>query len=30
MVDGSAYEVIDTGTVKITERDKTGCVLEVV
>ena len=30
MVDGSACEVIDTGTVKVTERDETLCALKVV
>jgi len=30
MVDGLAYEVIDTGTVKVTERDETVSTLEAV
>ena len=30
MVDGSTYEIIGTGTVKVTERDGTVCALEVV
>jgi len=30
MVDGSACKIIDTGTVKVTERDETVHVLEVV
>ena len=30
MADGSACEVIDTGAVKVTERDKTVCALEAV